>query len=140
MIEEISEKLSKITKDVADSTQQQVDLIKMKSSIKKAEGAMENAYKEIGKLLFERNASEIPGEYAEYVDAVREAKVEIEECKKKIVHMKGIQSCKECGHKVKDNMNFCPSCGAKITELGDSEDTEGVEKQEVQIKAELVNE
>ena len=124
MIEEISKKLSKITKNVADSTQQQVDVLKMKSSIKRAEAAMENAYKEMGKIFFARTTSEIPEEYAEYVYAVREAKAEISECKEKIVQIRGIEFCKECGCKLKDNMNFCPSCGVRMGELKDSADTE----------------
>lgn len=140
MIEEISERLNKITKDVADSTQQQVDLMKMKSSIKKAEAATENAYKEIGKLLFKKNASEIPGEFVEYVDAVIEAKLEISECKKKIAHIKGMQFCKECGQKIKDNMNFCSNCGAKIPKLQASSDTENGEKQVFPVKVELLSE
>ena len=124
MIEKISEKLSKITKDVADSTHQQVEVMKMKSSIKKSETAIENAYKEIGKLFLDKAVSEIPEEYTEYMDDVRKAKAEISEWKEKIDHMKGMKFCKECGHKIKDNMNFCPSCGTKITELKASADTE----------------
>lgn len=140
MLEEISRKLIKITKDVVDSTQQQVDVMKMKSSMKKAEAAMENAYKEIGKLFFEKNASEVPGEYAEYVDTVREAMAEMSECKEKIVHINGMQFCKECDQRIKDSMNFCPNCGAKIPELQASADTENGKnggKQVVLIKAEL---
>ena len=124
MFEEISEKLSGITKDVTDSTQQQLDIMKMKSSIKKEEAAMENAYKEIGKIFFKQNVSAISEEYVEYVDAVREAKTKISECKEKIVHMKGMKFCKECDQKIKESMNFCPNCGAKISELQVSEGTD----------------
>lgn len=133
MIEEINEKLIKITKDVADNTQQQVDLMKMKSSIKKAETAMEIAYLEIGKLFFERNTLEIPEVYAKYVDAVRAAKLEILKCKKKIVHIKGLQFCKRCDHKIKDNMIFCPICGVKLSETGESTVTENGERQYYKI-------
>lgn len=129
MIEEISEKLSKITKDVADSTQQQVDVLKMKSRIKKAEAEMENAYKETGKIFFEQTASEITEEYVQYIDAVRRAKVEISECKEKIFQIKGLQFCKECSGKIKGNMSFCPNCGAKITEMEAPADTENRDKQ-----------
>lgn len=138
MFEEISEKLSKITKDVTDSTQQQLDVMKMKSYIKKEEAVMENAYRKIGKLYFNQNASAMPGEYVEYVDAVSEAKAKISECKKKIVQMKGMQFCKECDQKIKDSMNFCPNCGAKISELQASADTDIKEKQEDLVKAEIV--
>ena len=117
MFEEISEKLSEITKEVTDSTQQQIDVMKMRSSIKKEEAAIENAYKELGKIFFKQNVSVMPEEYVEYIDAVREAKVKITECKEKIVQMRGMQLCVECNQEIKNSMNFCPNCGAKISEL-----------------------
>ena len=138
MFEEISEKLSKITKDVASSTQQQLDVMKMKSYIKRKEVAMENAYKEMGKLYYNQNASEMPEECVKYVNAVREAKAKISEYKKKIVQMKGMQFCKECDQKIKENMNFCPNCGAKIAVSQASADIDNKENTEDLVKAEII--
>lgn len=115
MLEEISEKFSKITKDVTDSMQQQVDLIKMKSNIKKEEAAIENAYKEIGKLFINQNVSAVPEEYVKYIDALREAKDKITQYTDKIVQIRRIQLCVECNQKIKNSMQFCPYCGAKIS-------------------------
>lgn len=140
MFDEISEKLSKITKDVTDSTQQQLDVMKMKSYIKREEAVMENAYKEIGKLYFNQNVSLMPGEYEEYVNAVREAKAKISESKEKIVQMRGMQFCVECDQKIKNGMHFCPNCGAKISELQIATDTDNKQKQDDLVKAEIVYE
>jgi hypothetical protein len=140
MFEEISEKFLKIIKDIADSTQQQLDVRKMKSYMKKEEATMENAYKEIGKLFYKQKALEMPEEYEEYVNAVSEAKARIFECKGKIDSMKGTLFCKVCDHKTKEGMNFCPNCGAKISELEASADTDNKEKLEDLVKADIVYE
>lgn len=129
MMEEFNEKFNKIKKGVADSTQQQVELMKMKSTIRKAEATMDNAYKEIGKLFFEQAISEISGEYMEYINVIRRAKTEILECEKKIAHISGIQYCRECSQKIKDTMKFCPNCGAKVFEMQESANDEDGEKQ-----------
>jgi len=137
MFEKISGKLSKITKNVTDSTQQQLDVMKINLYIKREEAIIESAYKEIGKLYFNQNAPEKQEEYVEYIDTVREAKTKISEWKEKIAHMKGILFCNTCNQKIKGNMYFCPNCGTKISKLQEA-DTDNKEIQEDLGKKEII--
>lgn len=112
----LGDKISSTSKDVAKKAKEVAEIANLNSQITTKESTIKSAYVEIGKYVYENLKEDAPAEIAEKFAAIDTLMAEIEEMKKNIQALKGVQVCPSCGKDVESGAAFCPGCGSKMPE------------------------
>lgn len=116
MLNEITEKVNKITSTITSKAQETIDLAKLQSAIQKAKQDSEENYKEIGRIYYENFALEENELFAEQIAKIKENDAKVVALQEQVHQLKGTKVCDDCGRELKNNMSFCPYCGNKLEE------------------------
>ncbi len=116
MLNEFTEKVSKITNKITNKAHDTFDVAKLQSAINKAKQEIEENYKEIGKIYFEKFALEENELFTEQIAKINENNSKIVTLQEQINQLKGAKMCDGCGKELKQDMSFCPYCGNKQEE------------------------
>lgn len=108
--------ISKKSNDVSQKAKDVSEVAKLKNKIMSSENAIKAVYAEIGKYVYENLREDAPEEIAQKMAKIDAAQKEVADCKAKIMKLKGIQKCEQCGKEVAADSAFCPSCGNKMPE------------------------
>ncbi len=84
--------------------------------IAEEEARQETAYSEIGKLYYVKHSTDCEEDFKPYIEELASGAARIEECKKRILTIKGIGTCPKCGAYTKSTSLFCTACGALLKE------------------------
>lgn len=133
MLNEITEKVTKITSSITSKAQETIDLAKLQSAIQKANQDSEENYKEIGKIYYENFALEENELFMEQIAKIKENNAKVVSLQEQIHQLKGTKVCDDCGKEVKHNMSFCPYCGNKLEEETVEEPADELHVEEVVI-------
>ena len=121
-ISEKAEVVAKKTEEaacvVARKTEETVEVQKIKSQIRVMERNNERDFQDIGKIVYERyqKGKETDAEFIELCEAISEREESIDNYKKQVAEIKGLDVCPNCKEHVEANVVFCPKCGTKIEE------------------------
>ncbi len=117
-------KTEEITKTIGEKAEAAMEIQKLTMLVNKEESKIENTYKKIGKMVFEKShtCDSMPEVFKEECDAIKASLAEIEELKFKISSIKATAfngdepkvSCPNCGAAVGVSAKFCSECGAKM--------------------------
>ena len=120
----LSEMITGKGKEAADAAKKVAEIANLKGKIAGFETEIKKNYCKIGKAYYEAyKAAEVTCEFEEYVQAIRDAKRNVEELQYKVNELKGEVVCKGCGSQIKSGSAFCPNCGTKVeVEYFDEED------------------
>lgn len=112
----VTRKTSEVVDVVAKKTEQTVEVQKLKSQIHVMERSNERDYKDIGKMMYDRfKKGEVAEEsLVELCEAISERESTIEQTKKEIARIKGLDVCAACDSHLEPNMKYCPKCGASV--------------------------
>ncbi len=116
MLNEITEKVNKITSTITSKAQETIDLAKLQSAIQKAKQDSEENYKEIGRIYYENFALEENELFADQIAKIKENDAKVASLQEQVHQLKGTKVCDDCGKELKHNMSFCPYCGSKLEE------------------------
>jgi len=123
--ENLGETISTKGKEVADKARVMSDIAGLKGQITTCKNVVAKNYKEIGKAYYEAHKDDVDSEFAERIEAIKNAERGIQDLEKKIRELKGIASCSKCGAEIPADASFCPKCGEKIDDVYyDEEDNE----------------
>ena len=116
--EVVAKKTEEAVEVVAKKTEETVEVQKLKSQIRVMERNNERDFQDIGKMVYERyqKGKEVDAEFVEFCEAIKERETSIEEYKKQVAELKGLDVCPKCKAHVETNATFCPKCVAKIEE------------------------
>lgn len=94
------------------------ELEALEEQIKEDEGGLQEEYRKLGEAYFEQNELEleVPAEFSELFDAIRERKAVLEQCKGRIMSLKKIKICPYCESEIPEESVFCIMCGKKVKE------------------------
>lgn len=114
---ESTKTLKEISSDVTEMTRLKVALAKEKEQL-------EEAYYNLGKVLFvaygEENSLEpLPKLVQTAMKEMQQSNMKIKEYKLRIEALKGIVKCLQCGFEVEDDAKFCSNCGNRLTPIED---------------------
>jgi formylmethanofuran dehydrogenase subunit E len=93
--------------EVVKKAKEVTENVKLNNQIREEENKMREAFTEIGELYYEEH-NEIQED--KYVEAFKT----IELAKEKIIQLKGIRTCENCGADVSKDAVYCSKCGEKI--------------------------
>ncbi len=140
-ISEKAEVVAKKTEEaacvVAKKTEETVEVQKIKSQIRVMERNNERDFQDIGKIVYERyqKGKETDVEFIELCEAISEREESIDNYKKQVAEIKGLDVCPNCKEHVEANVVFCPKCGTKIEEeCCDEDEFEEAEFEEEDFK------
>lgn len=127
--EVVAKKTEEAVEVVAKKTEETVEVQKVKSQIRVLERSNERDFQDIGKIVYERyqKGKVIDTEFIELCEAISTREDSIENYKKQMAEIKGLDVCPNCKAHVEANVVFCPKCGAKI-EQESYEETEFVDE------------
>lgn len=118
--------LSKLAKTIGDSAsnaaKKSVDMIevgKLNLSIQSEENKIKEIKAEIGQIILSKfeQGTQVDPEVLEACGRILVIKNNIAETQKKILKLKNIPLCLNCGSAVTPNSAFCTKCGAKLQSL-----------------------
>lgn len=99
---------------VVDKAKELSGLANLRAQIMGCDNTMHKNYKDLGKAYYEAHQGDANFEYAEYMNAIKDADVKKKELQAKIAELKGVAKCDKCGEFVDAEDQFCPKCGAKV--------------------------
>ena len=112
----LGDKISSTSKDVAKKAKEVAEIANLSSQVTTKESTIKSIYVEIGKYVYENLKEDAPADIAEKFATIDGLMAEINELKKNIQDLKGVQACPTCGKDVEAGAAFCPGCGNKMPE------------------------
>ena len=85
--------------------------------IAQKEALIREKYAEIGELYCKLHGADAEDEFKGLVAEVADAETDIAACGNRILKLKGLVICKQCGAQVKENSVFCKECGCRMKEI-----------------------
>ena len=91
----------------------------LEEQIKEEENDLLEEYRKLGEAYFEQNKLllNVPSEFCELFDAIKEHKAAIEQYKKKTMLLKKTKICPYCNSEIPQESVFCIMCGKKVQEI-----------------------
>ena len=121
--EEIKRGATGVADRAVKKTGEVTNLVKLKVSMKSAEGKLSEVYEEIGRLFYtaERSGEDCTSDIAAYIMKADKLKADIAAYTKQLAKLRNVRICEGCGHEIDMNVNFCPVCGLKQDTLTEVE-------------------
>lgn len=120
--------LGKRVTDAGQKTMQKTkeisDIARINSLITQEENKINNTYYQIGKLYVSIHGNDCEDEFTGMISTVAELEQKVQEYRKQIQDIKGIQHCEKCGAEVPRGVAFCSSCGAPMPKIQAQENLE----------------
>lgn len=117
-------KTEEITKTIGEKAEAALEIQKLTTLVNKEENKIENTYKKIGKMVWEKShtCEHMPEQFKAECDAIKASLAAIEDLKFKIANIKATAfngeepktTCPNCGAQVGISAKFCSECGGKM--------------------------
>lgn len=118
VLDNITRKVTDTAKAAAKKSGSVVEVTKLNMSINTEEDKIRKIYTEIGKQLYsDYSEGKIVGErLLEYCTKIDEVINSIEEMREKILELRNVKACPNCGMELDMDMVYCYKCGRKQDE------------------------
>ncbi len=110
----LGKKASEATAKAVQKAQELSEISRINSLISEEEKKISTTYCQIGKLYVSAHASDSEEGFSEMVATVLEGEQKVNDYRKQIQNIKGVQHCEKCGAEVAKGVAFCSSCGAPM--------------------------
>ncbi len=137
--DKLSDIVSTTGKELNKKAKDLVSTSKLESQISLEEEKIHNIYVQIGTEYYEQYKEDPVNPFARLCEQITASRETIEELKKEVERLKGLQRCPSCGASVSIEAAFCPSCGTKMPEAKKESAPEDM-KDDVKEKAEELKE
>ncbi len=111
--EKLGDTIVSVGKDVTQKAKDVSGIAKLRLDIKSKEDFIREQYQEIGRAYFEAHRGEAVQEQAQF-DRIEEAMEAVAQMEQKILELKKVRVCQECGAEAADTADFCSVCGARL--------------------------
>lgn len=113
-LNKMSETITSKSKDVAKKAKDITEIAKLSGQIGSKEASLNEIFQEIGKMVYEQKSEWFNQRLSEKCGEADSIFMEIENLKKEVMALKGMQKCLKCGEEVDEEAGFCPKCGAAM--------------------------
>lgn len=114
LFESITKKAADASSKALQKTREISEVARLNSMISEAEKVTTNTYLQIGKLYAAMHAQDCEPEFAGMIGTILDSDKKIQEYKRQIQDIKGVQRCEKCGAEVPRGVAFCSACGSPI--------------------------
>lgn len=114
-LDNFSKKITEVSQSAVQKTKNMADIVKLNTQVSEEEKKINDMYLQIGKLYVDRySMNNADVDINACIESIRVSHANIEECKKMIEDLKGVEKCPSCGAEVESDVLFCPLCGATV--------------------------
>lgn len=110
-------KASETTAKAMQKVQELSEISRINSLISEEEKKINATYYQIGKLYVSVHGSDGEEKFSGMVATVLEGEQKINDYRRQLQNIKGIQRCEKCGAEVPRGVAFCSSCGAPMPKV-----------------------
>lgn len=116
--DKFGKKVSNAAEVVGKKAEESIEIQKLRNQINALERKQEKDYIELGKIVYKRFqvGDELDDASLAYCEEINRNDIVIEQCKKDITEIKGVEACKVCGAMIAKGSLYCNHCGAKVEE------------------------
>lgn len=115
--DKISRAVTETGQKTLAKTRELADTSRLNSLISEEEKKITNLYYQIGKLYVSIHREDHEEEFLGMIKAIADAEAKINDCKRQIQNIKGVQRCEKCGAEVPRGVAFCSSCGTPMPKI-----------------------
>ena len=115
--DKISRAVTETGQKTLAKTRELADTSRLNSLISEEEKKITNLYYQIGKLYVSIHREDHEEEILGMIKAIADAEAKINDCKRQIQNIKGVQRCEKCGAEVPRGVAFCSSCGTPMPKI-----------------------
>jgi uncharacterized membrane protein YvbJ len=115
ILENISKKVTEVAQVAAKKSSEVVEITKLNISINTEEDKIQKLYEEIGRIVYNyfKSQENVPDELKEVCAEIQQSETNIKNHKRRILEIKSLKLCGNCGAELGEDVNFCPQCGAR---------------------------
>ena len=119
-----------------------VEITRLKFSVMDTEGEIKKLLSDIGTIVYEarKNDTEIDDSLTDKCDQIDVLYSQIAEAQARIDELRNLKTCDACGKKMAAGNDFCPSCGAKATDIAEEFAEDAVDEAESVVTEEAEKE
>lgn len=115
VLDNLTKRVTDTAKAAAKKSGNMVEVTRLNMNIGNEEDKIKKIYTEIGKIIYDEHleggtVSETLLEHCGSIDAINK---NIDEMKQKILELRNVKACPECGIELEMEMAFCYKCGRK---------------------------
>lgn len=114
LLDSLSRKASGVREKAIQKTKEISDITRLNSQISEEEKQLSNYYYQLGKQFYSVHTADCEDDFKPLFNSILEAEKKIEEMKKQVQDLKGVQICVKCGAEVDRSASFCSSCGEPV--------------------------
>lgn len=113
------EKLNKTSQETVQNVKDTINISKINTLIQQSESEKEQIYAQLGKLFYDMSIKEqsidiVQEPFASLFGFIENYDKNIEKFKVKIIRIKNIKQCFNCGRECSADSAFCVGCGSKL--------------------------
>lgn len=120
---DLGKKITDAGQGVAQQTKNFTDITRLNSTISDKEKAVTQLYTSIGRSYYSRHKDDPECQEKQSVEQLTALLAEIDQLQAQIREIKGIVVCPSCGTETTQDAAFCKSCGAKLKQSQEKEET-----------------
>jgi len=115
VLDNFTKRVSDTAKAAAKKSGNVVELTKLNMNIGTEEEKIKKLHSEMGKLLYDvyLGGEQINEELIPFCEKIDVIYGTIEDMRSKILELRNVKACAECGHELEIEMAFCYKCGRK---------------------------
>lgn len=112
--DEMKQRVSQVGQSASKSAREFSETTRLNSEISNAKNKINQLYNQIGYAVYCAYSTHPLPEAADLIAQVNELHEKIEACQAQIQALAAASHCPNCGAKIRPDMMFCASCGAKL--------------------------
>jgi len=116
IFDSIGKKIGETAQAAQKKANNTIEITKLNKAISNEEAKIEKIYNELGRKLYDFYAQghNIDEEFEQECEEISIYKDNIKDLKKKIMELKNIRLCPNCGSEIDEDNLYCSKCGARI--------------------------
>lgn len=120
-------KVSEAAQSAAKKSSELVEVTKINMSISSEEDKIKKHFSKIGEEIYAKYAegNEIDPDFMEMCQEIGTIREKINDLKAKIMELKNVKLCTNCGAELDRSIVFCPKCGTKQEDIPKEEAPKG---------------
>lgn len=113
--QKVGETASETYKSVADKSSKLIEEAKLRSTVSDKEEQLDKEFKTIGEGIYNlyRDGKDVDKSFAKNYKKIDKLNQEIEDLNTKILYIKDLRKCSNCGAIIKIDSEYCQNCGQK---------------------------
>ena len=116
IFDEIGKTISSAASSASQKTKDVAEITRLNFSISSKENELDKIYMQIGKNICQNYEDVVANEFPEELEKVKDIKEEIANMRRKLLALKNVVLCSDCGAENAPTAKFCVNCGAKLAD------------------------